>query len=480
MTKKDFLIEKEIEFYETMATLLSLGITDDLFYFYKNKTKDFHINKLLDEYLPIGTKEIRFITKLDEINFAYYTTQCIKKCYHNQAIAIINLNEKNSINDLNEDLLLAAHYHKTTLLVDFLIEKGANNLNEAMLVATKAGRKSIIERLLKYGANNIDECLKISPLEHISEVLKKRKIMNITKFPEQKRTILIGYSKPKLIYLPPLVFIEHRKNLFVTYEYEEKLYLLNKVISNIEDDGIRICFGEHMEPSIDNFWNSIFNGFNSRITSKPNWWKSKNRKRQKAYKELILEIDDLKFVKSIIHLVPQETIDELVNTTHNLDVFKLALEYNPKISVSDVLRKNKEIIQTFIDYVENNFTKERMESTFADMAQFSISSRNNNEIFCRFEKYLNKEMYKHSLLTAICEENNLLIKYIFKHIQDNKIKLNKQIVDQCVTILIVRNNFTCLKELFKLKPSKEILEEEINRFHPQSMRELIQKALDSK
>lgn len=175
LTKKDFLIEKETEFYKTMATLLNLGVTDDLFYFYKNKTKDFHINKLLDEYLPIGTKEIKFITELDEINFAYYITQCIKKCYHNQAMTLINLSEKNSINDLNEDLLLSAHHHKTTFLVDFLIKKGANNLNEAMLVATKAGRKPIIERLLECGANNIDECLKVSPLEHISEVLKKGK-----------------------------------------------------------------------------------------------------------------------------------------------------------------------------------------------------------------------------------------------------------------------------------------------------------------
>ena len=283
--------------------------------------------------------------------------------------------------------------------------------------------------------------------------------MNITKFTEQKRTILIDNKnviKPQLIYLPPLVFIEHDSEIYVVYEYKDNLYLLDEFIPNIQN-GACICFGEHMEPSINNFWNSFFDDdVSARILSKPNWWKIKSRKRQKAYGDL-LEIHHFEFLKTIIHLAPQEAINNLANNTDNYDIFKLILEYKPEnIDFEFLVFKNKKIIQTFISYVKRNYSKEMIKETFVNIAQISIE-KGKNEIFYKFEKYLNKNDYAICFENAATVNNEELLDYIFKYIENNNIRLKKSTINHCTTKFVLWENIPYLKKILKLKPSEKLL-----------------------
>ena len=245
--------------------------------------------------------------------------------------------------------------------------------------------------------------------------------MKITKFPEQKRTILIGYSKPKLIYLPPLVFIKSRHHLLLAYEYNGIWWKFGDYFPNVSNASI--CFGS-IKPSIDNFWNSFFDDISTKIISKPNWWKNiKNP--TPAYDYIIIHADDVEFIKEHILSVSDYAVSQtIINavTYKNWNIFEYLLNYDIihiRSLLNEIVRsKDIKFLQRIKKYVENNchYIESERSNHFDFLIECTIKHKNVENIKMLkilLDKIRNvKEVLIHSLKVHSYKSTFIILKHM--------------------------------------------------------------------
>lgn len=250
--------------------------------------------------------------------------------------------------------------------------------------------------------------------------------MKITKFPEQKRTIIVKNSEPILIYLPPTIFIEYKHHLLLVFEYQNQWWSFERLLPNVIDSNI--CFGRDVQNTINGFWNSFFDQPYLGIT-KPNWWK--NLPFTNAYNDLVKTIDDLEFIKKHISLLSDKGIANIAIgaiCNDNDEILEYVLN-NFHLSnmgfVLEVIKFEKHAIK-ICDYIDENYTKIDIISYINYLTVNSIVHHYNDAfkyLFHRYHRYhLDNIIYY--LKCTLLANNDGLFRFIIEYMEKENIKLN--------------------------------------------------------
>ena len=176
--------------------------------------------------------------------------------------------------------------------------------------------------------------------------------MRITKYPPQKRTILLDNIFYKTtMYLPNTTFIDDGEFIFLVYNKNNQWFSFKEYLPNVFYS--HICFGTYnnLKPSINNFWNSCFNTRRGNIAFTPNWWENIDDW-DLAYKEILKTTKNEHLFKWLLSYLNKQEQQYALNLCaarmvgENLDLFEFCLNkgaYDFVAIITQSLLKEKNI-----------------------------------------------------------------------------------------------------------------------------------------